>query len=137
MNATINNNCYQLVETERDYRAPITPPSAFAVTAAALRLAVDYLRRQPGWLLVEHMDGKTCAYATFKTPENLLYGLSVTDTTVTREPMEHPWLVRVVPVIEPAESETADYIVADFETPTDGIFDNRDGSDVAEESAGV
>jgi len=139
---TTTNECYQLVETERNYRAPITPPAAYDVTAAALRLAVSWLRNQPGWQLIEHMDAKTHAYATFKTPEQQIYGLSVTDTTRKQEPMDHPWLVRVVPVMLTAdEDDTADYVVGELDqTQPDALFVDElaDGYDVAsDENAGV
>jgi len=131
-------NTYQLIETERNYRAPITPPAAYDVTAAALRLAVSWLRNQPGWQLVEHMDGTNRAYATFRTADNTIYGLSVTDTTRTPEPMDHPWLARVVPVLLTAdENDTADYVVSELDqTQPDALFMDEltDGYDVAEEA---
>lgn len=137
-------NTFQLIETERNHRAPITPPAAYDVTAAALRLAVCWLRSQPGWQLVEHMDGTTRAYATFRTADNTIYGLSVTDTTRSPEPpMDHPWLVRVVPVILTTDDEddTADYVVGELDqTQPDALFvdEMTDGYDVAtDESAGV
>lgn len=79
-------------------------------------------------------------YMTFSTPTGEMVGIwahpdgEITATVIERQ--RQRYLARIVDV-EGSES-VSDYTVDVDRTPTDGIFDSRDGSDVAnEESAGV
>jgi hypothetical protein len=82
-------------------------------------------------------------YMTFSTPTGEMVGIwahpdgDITATVIERQ--RQRYLARIVDVdgMVAGIEDGNDYTVDVDRTPTDGIFDSRDGSDVAEESAGV
>jgi hypothetical protein len=119
------NGCYQVVEVAYKHHEPLTQPSTLEGASAAWRLVVDYLKRQPGWLLIERVESVTAIYATFKTDTHELYGVWVMDAlgdVQTLEPkllhIPHKWIVRSVPI-----EAVNDYTVDVDKTPSDAVVD--------------
>lgn len=132
--------CYQLVEVAYQYESAIIPPASYEGAVASWRLIVNWLSRQPGWQLVETVEGKNetaPTYSTFKMPDGALYGLWVKHTSEieplpVNPPAEMQWLTRA-----PEASEAvSDYVVDVDRTPTD-FLTGDELSDVVQQEAGV
>lgn len=121
----MTNGCYQLVEVAFRHEQPLTLPSTLEGAAASWRLVVNFLTRQPGWMLIERVESVTAIYATFKTDTQELYGVWVKEAlgdVQTLAPdllhIPHQWMVRAVPI----EART-DYTITDDKTPSEAVVD--------------
>ena len=117
--------CYQLVEVAFRHEQPLTLPTTLDGAAASWRLVVNFLTRQPGWMLIERVESVTAIYATFKTDTQELYGVWVKEAlgdVQTVEPtllhIPHQWMVRAVPI-----EAASDYTITDDRTPSDAVVD--------------
>jgi len=129
------NKCWQLFEVAYNYESALTHPTTFEGALASWRLVTDWLKRQPGWRLIDKVVQADQAYATYHRPDGMLEGLWVKEAIYLPEPQdfelttERQWLARAVTVSDASE-DTRDVFVALDQTPVDGLVDwLRDGTD--------